>query len=40
MRILVIDCHPVETSYNAALHAEVVRNLRAARVGQTIARFA
>ena len=30
MRILVIYCHPVEPSYNAALHAEVVQQLRAA----------
>ncbi len=30
MHILVIYCHPVETSYNAALHDEVVRNLREA----------
>lgn len=30
MRILVVYCHPVETSYNASLHAEVVRSLRAA----------
>lgn len=30
MRILVIYCHPVETSYNAALHAEVVRQLQEA----------
>lgn len=30
MRVLVIYCHPVETSFHAALHEEVVRNLRAA----------
>ena len=30
MRILVIYCHPVETSYNAALHTEVVQQLRGA----------
>jgi NAD(P)H dehydrogenase (quinone) len=30
MRVLVIYCHPVDTSFNAALHSEVVRNLRAA----------
>ena len=30
MRVLVIFCHPVESSYNAALHNEVVRNLRQA----------
>jgi NAD(P)H dehydrogenase (quinone) len=30
MRVLVIYSHPVETSYNSALHQEVVRNLRAA----------
>lgn len=30
MRVLVVYCHPVETSYHAALHQEVVRNLRAA----------
>ena len=24
MRVLVIYCHPVETSYNAALHAQVL----------------
>jgi len=28
MHVLVVYCHPVETSYNAALHAEVVRSLR------------
>jgi putative NADPH-quinone reductase len=30
MRVLVIYCHPVETSYNAALHAEVVAQLKKA----------
>ena len=30
MRVLVVYCHPVETSFHAALHAEVVRNLKAA----------
>ena len=30
MRVLVIFCHPVETSYNAALHQEVVKSLNAA----------
>lgn len=30
MRVLVVYCHPVETSFAAALHEEVVRNLRAA----------
>ena len=30
MRVLVIYCHPVETSYHAALHTEVVLNLRSA----------
>jgi NAD(P)H dehydrogenase (quinone) len=30
MRVLVIYCHPVETSFNAALHAQVLRGLRAA----------
>lgn len=30
MRILVIYCHPVETSYAAALHTQVVDSLRAA----------
>ncbi|MDM0114814.1 NAD(P)H-dependent oxidoreductase [Variovorax sp. J22R133] len=30
MRVLVIYCHPVETSFHAALHQEVLRNLRAA----------
>ena len=29
MRILVTYCHPVETSYNAALHTQVVTSLRA-----------
>jgi len=28
MRVLVIFCHPVETSYNAALHQEVVAKLQ------------
>lgn len=30
MRVLVLYAHPVETSFNAALHAEVVRSLEAA----------
>ena len=30
MRVLVIYCHPVETSFHAALHQEVVKNLKAA----------
>lgn len=30
MRILVVYCHPVETSLHAALHRDVVHNLRAA----------
>lgn len=30
MRVLVIFCHPVETSFNAALHQEVLQGLRAA----------
>ena len=30
MRVLVIYCHPVETSYQAALHTEVLLNLRSA----------
>ena len=30
MRVLVVYCHPVETSFHAALHEEVLRNLRAA----------
>ena len=30
MRVLVIFCHPVETSYNAALHQEVVAKLKQA----------
>jgi putative NADPH-quinone reductase len=30
MRVLVVYCHPVETSFHAALHAEVVANLTAA----------
>jgi putative NADPH-quinone reductase len=30
MRVLVVYCHPVETSFHAALHQEVLRNLRAA----------
>ena len=28
MRVLVVYCHPVETSYNAALHQQVVHSLR------------
>ena len=34
MRILVVYYHPVETSYHASLHAEVLRSLRAA--GHTV----
>lgn len=34
MHVLVVYCHPVETSYAAALHAEVLRNLQAA--GHTV----
>ena len=30
MRVLVVYCHPVETSYHAALHRAVLDNLRAA----------
>ncbi|WP_069305810.1 NAD(P)H-dependent oxidoreductase [Methylobrevis pamukkalensis] len=30
MRVLVVYCHPVETSFNAAIHAEVVAGLTAA----------
>jgi putative NADPH-quinone reductase len=30
MRVLVVYCHPVETSFHAALHLEVLKNLRAA----------
>ncbi|NML47884.1 NAD(P)H-dependent oxidoreductase [Ramlibacter sp. G-1-2-2] len=30
MRVLVVYCHPVETSFGSALHQEVLRNLRAA----------
>ena len=30
MRVLVVYCHPVETSFHAALHREVLKNLRAA----------
>ena len=30
MRVLVIYCHPVETSYNAALHRVVLESLREA----------
>jgi NAD(P)H dehydrogenase (quinone) len=30
MRVFVIYCHPVETSYNAALHTEVLAGLRSA----------
>ena len=30
MRVLVLYCHPVETSYNAALHRQVVSSLAAA----------
>ena len=34
MRVLVVYCHPVETSYQAALHREVVARLQAA--GHTV----
>ena len=34
MHVLVVYCHPVETSFHAALHREVVANLRAA--GHTV----
>lgn len=34
MRVLVIYCHPVETSFNAAVHARVVDSLREA--GHTV----
>jgi NAD(P)H dehydrogenase (quinone) len=34
MHVLVVYCHPVETSFHAALHAEVVKNLKAA--GHTV----
>jgi NAD(P)H dehydrogenase (quinone) len=34
MRVLVLYCHPVESSFNAAVHAEVVAGLREA--GHTI----
>ncbi|WP_038211919.1 NAD(P)H-dependent oxidoreductase [Xenophilus azovorans] len=30
MRVLVVYCHPVETSFHAALHQEVLASLRAA----------
>ena len=30
MRILLIYCHPVETSFNAALHQQVLQSLRSA----------
>ena len=30
MRVLVVYCHPVETSFHAALHRAVVENLKAA----------
>jgi NAD(P)H dehydrogenase (quinone) len=30
MRVLVLYCHPVEDSFNAAVHAAVLRGLRAA----------
>lgn len=30
MRVLVIYCHPVETSFNAALHQQVLQGLRSA----------
>ncbi len=31
MKVLVLYCHPVEDSFNAAVHAAVLRGLRAAR---------
>ena len=34
MHVLVIYCHPVETSFHAALHREVLKNLRDA--GHTV----
>ena len=34
MHVLVVYCHPVETSFHAALHREVVKNLLAA--GNTV----
>jgi NAD(P)H dehydrogenase (quinone) len=34
MHVLVVYCHPVETSFGSALHQEVLRNLRAA--GHTV----
>jgi NAD(P)H dehydrogenase (quinone) len=34
MNVLVVYCHPVETSFHAALHREVVKNLEAA--GHTV----
>ncbi|MGZ5271021.1 MAG: NAD(P)H-dependent oxidoreductase [Ramlibacter sp.] len=34
MHVLVVYCHPVETSYHAALHREIVANLRGA--GHTV----
>lgn len=34
MHVLVVYCHPVETSFHAALHQEVLKNLRAA--GHTV----
>ncbi|MBI2771416.1 MAG: NAD(P)H-dependent oxidoreductase [Burkholderiales bacterium] len=34
MHVLVVYCHPVETSFAAALHAEVVANLKTA--GHTV----
>ena len=34
MHVLVVYCHPVETSFHAALHLEVVKNLLAA--GHTV----
>lgn len=34
MHVLVLYCHPVETSFHASLHAEVLKNLHAA--GHTV----
>jgi NAD(P)H dehydrogenase (quinone) len=31
MRVLVLYCHPVEESFNGAVHAAALRGLRAAR---------
>lgn len=39
MHVLVLYCHPVETSFHASLHAEVLKRFLG-RVGQAMARFA